>query len=272
MLIRNFIARAVVIGLARHRKTVSVLIPIMILAVVVPAAGQDVSDTTTKVDPLVENSVLSPEWNYSLRPYFFLSGLSGSVTVDPVTFPINTSFANILQRVKLGGFISFKAENNRWGFGADFQYINLYGESSSAEDTFMDLKNVIGEVDVLFRPESAPTLRFLVGVRAYSIIQNITLLGRVLPQADTIVVDPILGAFGSWMLRDRWNFELRGDIGGFGLSSEFTYQMIAEFRWGITETLSIPFGYRVLGYQIRQDDIWMNTRMSGAMLGLDIRF
>lgn len=223
-------------------------------------------------DPLTENSEISPEWRYSLRPYFFLSGISGSVTVDPVTFPLNSGFKDIIQHVKLGGFISFTATKNRWGVNADFQYINLFGESSLSRDTSVDLKNVIGEVDLLFRPEVAPTLHFLVGVRVYSIIQNVSLLGLAVPEANTTVVDPVLGAYGAWMLHERWDFELRGDIGGFGVSSDFTYQMMALFRWGINDTLSIPFGYRVLGYQIKKDDIWMDTRMSGAMLGLDIRF
>ena len=64
----------------------------------------------------------------------------------------------------------------------------------------MDLKNVIGEVDLLYRPEIAPTLRFLVGVRVYSVIQNVTLLGVEVLEANTTVVDPVLGAYGSWML------------------------------------------------------------------------
>ena len=104
-------------------------------------------------------------------------------------------------------------------------------------------------------------------MRVYSVIQNVTLLGVEVPEANTTVVDPVLGAYGSWVLHDRWDFELRGDIGGFGVSSEFTYQMMALFRWGINDTLSIPFGYRVLGYQIRKDNIWMNTRMSGRCWG-----
>lgn len=245
---------------------------LMFFMLLTSAAWSQADEAVTKVDPLAENSKISSDWNFSLRPYFFLSGLSGSITIDPVTFPINSSFSNILKHVKLGGFISFQAEKNRWGINADFQYINLYGESSLVNDSFVDLKNVIGEVDLMFRPESAPSLRFLVGVRAYSIIQNVTLLGRQLPKAETVVVDPILGAFGTWKLQDRWDFELHGDIGGLGISSDFTYQMMALFRWGISDSLSIPFGYRVLGYEIKQDDIWMNTRMTGAMLGLDIKF
>ena len=40
----------------------------------------------------------------------------------------------------------------------------------------------------------------------------------------------------------------------------------------VSDTVDIPFGYRVLGYLIEQDDVQMNTRMSGMMLGVDIRF
>ena len=213
----------------------------------------------------------SPKWNFNLRPYFFLSGISGSVTVPP-TFPMNSRFGDLLKHVKLGAFINFTAQKGQWGASGDFQYINLYGEGSGLLDVSLDLKNVIGEVDVFYEPDTAATLRFLAGVRAYSVKQTITIEGVELPAASTVVVDPILGAYGTWRLSEGWDFELRGDIGGFGVSSEFTYQMMVLFHWDITESLAIPFGYRVLGYQIKKDDILMDTRMAGMVLGLDIKF
>ena len=213
----------------------------------------------------------SSEWNFNLRPYFFLSGISGSVTVPP-TFPLNSKFGELLKHVKLGAFINFTAQKGQWGASGDFQYINLYGEGSGLLDVSLDLKNIIGEVDVFYQPDTAPTLRFLAGVRSYSVNQIVTIEGIELPEASTVVVDPILGAYGIWKLSDRWDFELRGDIGGFGVSSEFTYQLMALFHWDISESLAIPFGYRVLGYQIKQDEILMDTRMAGMVLGLDIRF
>ncbi len=213
----------------------------------------------------------SSKWNFNLRPYFFLSGISGSVTVPP-TFPMNSRFGDLLKHVKLGAFINFTAQKGQWGTSGDFQYINLYGEGSGLLDMSLDLKNVIGEVDVFYEPGTAATLRFLAGVRAYSVKQTIMIEGVELPAASTVVVDPILGAYGLWKLSDRWDFELRGDIGGFGVSSELTYQMMALFHWKISESLAIPFGYRVLGYQIKKDEILMDTRMAGMVLGLDIRF
>jgi hypothetical protein len=212
------------------------------------------------------------EWNYSLRPYFFLSGMSGSVTVDPVTIPLNSKFSDLLKNVKLGGFIGVTAIKGQWGVGGDFQYINLYAKNTGTLETAFDLKNVIGEVDVIYRPRMAPTLRFLAGVRVYSLTQTLVINERKIPPSSTTVIDPVIGAHGTWALGNAWDFELRGDIGGFGISSEFTYQMMALFHWDINDSLSLPFGYRILGHQIKQDSVRMNTRMAGLMLGLDFRF
>jgi hypothetical protein len=214
----------------------------------------------------------SSKWRFSLRPYLFLSGVSGSVTAEPFTFPINSSFSDLLDNVRIGGFVAFTAEKGQWGLYADFQYINLVGKGTSALNAELELENLIAEGDVTYRPGGAPTLRFLAGLRVYSIDQSVSILSQPLPKANTTVLDPILGAQGAWALSDRWDFEMRGDIGGFGISSEFTYQLLVLFHWDISRTLSIPFGYRILGYQIKTDEIWMNTRMGGLVLGLDIRF
>ena len=229
-------------------------------------------DKESDLTLLKENSTLSEDWQFSLRPYFYLSGLSGSITIDPLTFPVNSSFSALLENVKFGGFISLTAEKGRWGLNADFQYINLYGDSSGQLETSLDLKNIIGELDLIFRPQMAPTLRFLLGVRAYSVSQNFTFAGVPIPEAKATVWDPVIGAYGSWAIHNRWDFELRGDIGGFGVSSEATYQVMGLFRFGLGENTSIPIGYRILGYQIKQDDVRMNTRMMGAFIGFDFRF
>lgn len=248
-------------------------IRLMVLVLLVGVVNPGVSRATEEEPtPLEENITLEKGWKFSLRPYFFLSGLSGSITVDPLTFPVNSSFSTLLQNVKIGGFISFTAEKGQWGLNSDFQYINLYGESEGLENTSLDLKNIIGELDVIFRPEMAPNLRFLLGVRAYSVSQNFVLAGVSLPEASVTVWDPVIGAFGSWALHNRWDFELRGDIGGFGISSEATYQMMGAFRFGLGESTSIPFGYRILGYQIQTGGVLMNTRMMGAFIGFDFRF
>jgi hypothetical protein len=70
-------------------------------------------------------------WQFSLRPYFFLSGVSGSVTVSPVTVPINSSFSDLLNNLRPSGFVAFTAEKTPWGLVADFEYISLGGEGAA---------------------------------------------------------------------------------------------------------------------------------------------
>ena len=212
------------------------------------------------------------EWEFAIRPYFFLSGVSGSVTADPVTLPINSRFSDLLDNVRVGAFLAFTAEKGRWGFHTDFEYIRLVGEGTSSLDAALELENLIGEADVTLRPSRESTLKFLAGVRVYWVQQTLSVRGESLPEVDTTVLDPVLGAHGSWALGRTWGFEMRGDIGGFGVGSEFTYQLLTLFRWEISRALSLPFGYRVLGYQIRDENVWMNTRMGGLLLGVDFRF
>ena len=211
------------------------------------------------------------EWSLWIRPYFFLSGVSGSVTAEPLTFPVNSTFAELVKNVKMGAFVAFSAEKGPWGLYADLQYISLAGEGTSTLGARLTLENIIAEADFTFRPSAAPTLRFLVGLRVYSLDQTLAITGQPEIEANTTVYDPILGAMGEWQLSRRWGFEVRGDIGGFGISSEFTYQMMVLFRAGLSDAVSIPFGYRVLGYQINTGGVSMNTRMTGLVLGVDLR-
>jgi hypothetical protein len=235
------------------------------------AAGAMVSPTAAAADADADADVKA-DWQMSLRPYFFLSGLSGSVTAEPVTFPLNSSFSDLLDNLRPSAFVAFTAEKGAWGGYADLQYISLIAEATNVAGTSLELRNVIAEADVTYRPSLAPTLRFLAGARMYSVDQTLTIADQNAVEANTTVVDPILGAVGEWELSRRWAFEVRGDIGGFGAGSEFTHQLLALFHWHMSNTLSLPFGYRVLGYQIKTNDVWMNTRMDGLVVGLDIQF
>lgn len=206
-----------------------------------------------------------------IRPYFWLSGVSGSVTSAPLTFPINSSFGDLLDNVKIGAFAAVTVEKARWGMYGDFQYISLVGGGTGPSGATLELQNVIGEVDGFLRiPAGSGSLKFVLGVRVYSVDETLTPNSQPPVKSNTTVADPILGAVGEWSIGKRWNFEMRGDLGGFGIGSEFTNQLSVVFQWQINDRLRLPFGYRVLGYQINDGGVVMDTRMTGLVVGLDI--
>ena len=213
----------------------------------------------------------NPGFGTHIRPYFWLSGVSGSVTSTPLTFPINSSFGDLLDNVKVGAFAAVTMEKVRWGVYGDFQYISLVGEGTGASGATLELRNIIGEVDGFLRiPAGSGSLKFVGGVRVYSVDETLTPNNQQPIESNTTVADPILGAVGEWSTGKRWHFEMRGDLGGFGVGSEFTNQLSVIFLWQINDRLRLPFGYRMLGYQIKDGGVEMDTRMTGLVLGLDI--
>ena len=211
-------------------------------------------------------------WQMTLRPYLFLSGLSGSVTSGSLTFPINSSFGELIDNLRPSFFVAYTAERGAWGVYADAQYISLLGQATHAPGTSLELKNVIVEADLTYRPSLAPSLHFFAGLRMYTVDQTLNIASQPKVEANTTVVDPIIGATGAWALTPGWAFEMRGDIGGYGAGSEFTHQLMGLLTWRMNDTFRLPFGYRVLGYQIQTGDVMMNTQMGGVVVGLDAKF
>jgi len=248
-----------------------VIVLLVILALAPSAGAQPAADSSTqgKATPPSSESVT---WEFSLKPYVFLSGLAGAVTAGDVTFPINSSFSDLVDNLRVGGFVSLAGTKGRWGFLADLEYISLKGESAGRVPAELRLDTTIGELDATFGPAPGFGLRFLGGVRLFDVSQSLRVADDPALEASATVVDPILGAVGTWELGDRWRFGMRGDIGGFGVGSEFTYQLMLEFQLRISGSVGLPFGYRVLGYQIRQESLQLDTRLGGLFLGLEFRF
>jgi opacity protein-like surface antigen len=65
---------------------------------------------------------------------------------------------------------------------------------------------------------------------------------------------------------------LYGDVGGFGVGSDSTYQAIGGVVWQFSQRFSASAGYRYL-YQDFEDDgfVW-DMAMHGPFLGLGVKF
>jgi hypothetical protein len=89
-------------------------------------------------------------------------------------------------------------------------------------------------------------------------------------------VDPILGGRLSWNLSDDWVVGFRADVGGFGLSSEITWNLDATVRYRITKWLNLNGGFRAL-YEDHESGSGRNkfkyaAWMYGPWLGVGVEF
>jgi hypothetical protein len=58
--------------------------------------------------------------------------------------------------------------------------------------------------------------------------------------------DPILIARLTADIKDKWLFQFRGDVGGFGIGSDLTWQLQGYAGYRFTKVFQLSAGYRIL--------------------------
>lgn len=93
-------------------------------------------------------------------------------------------------------------------------------------------------------------------------------------------VEPLLGARTIWGLSERWAVTAAGDIGGFGIGSDFAWDAVGliGYRFNLfgDKNPRVLAGYRVLSQDYtdgsgRNKFKW-DVTLHGPILGLDIGF
>jgi hypothetical protein len=93
-------------------------------------------------------------------------------------------------------------------------------------------------------------------------------------------VDPLIGLRLRRRFTDHQDVLLRGDIGGFGLGSQFSWQLLAAYtyRWKVSDSLSVAgvLGYRALSTDYSSGSGFgaagMNLLFHGPLIGFGVRF
>jgi len=217
-------------------------------------------------------------WNFTFSPYVWVTSTKGKSSIGPISADIDVSYEDTLSDLRLALMLNFRAENGPWAIQADGVWADL--ESNSASD------NVSSEVGTTIwvaalngRYRVADNWEFLAGARYFRQDVDINLVvGSVPLGASSSVdwVDPVIGVKYSTALSDRWSFGAQGDIGGFGVGSEFAWQAWAMFDYRFAKSSSLALGWRHLDWDYEQGSgitkFTYDAYLTGPVLGLRFRF
>jgi hypothetical protein len=209
----------------------------------------------------------SEGWSFVASAYMWLASKRGVITLDNVGIPLDDPDEST------GLFLYLEAERGRWGVLADLDLLTSEDETDIVTGTVaVDEDTLIGELDATYRLGDDSSLQFLLGLRVLDSAQDISF--PVLPDqsTDTTQIDPVIGAQGTWPLGERFQFRLRGDVGGFGIDSDLTYQMFGVFAWEFVRHWGLTAGYRMVGWEFESDGVDNDLRLSGLLLGLAASF
>ena len=195
-------------------------------------------------------------WNFLTEIYLLFPNMNGETGIgDIVSVPIDADPGDVFSNLRFGGMLYFEAQTNKWALTSDLVFINLQNEIT--ETTLLHSGTVKANQGVWENAGLYRVLPFLeVGIggrlnhlkTSMEVNRNVFPTGteEVLRESTATWLDPVLIARLSADIKDKWLFQLRGDLGGFGIGSDFTWQAQAYAGYRFSKLFQLTAGYRIL--------------------------
>lgn len=232
-------------------------------------------------------------WEFTARPYLWLgagkatadlSAINPGASADLTELSLSTS--SLIDGIRLGGMSAIEARRSGYVFILDGAYGKFALAGSSIDPNFdgttLDVKawlfHVLAGRDILHTEELR--LSVIGGLRIFD--TNFTFNAPQAPPNPPIeipivkdtFIDPVIGTIGSIAITDRISVNLYGDVGGFGASSNLTWQFFGSVDFDITNSVSLDIGYRRIKWNVdeQENETLREFQGSGPVVGLQWRF
>lgn len=227
------------------------------------------------------------KWNFLIGVPIWFAGFDGTTIINGQESEEDAETRDVVQKVNghlnLAGALHFEAEKNRFGFLADALYMDLRA-NTDADNGEASLRAFIGELGgfyTLIEPKA--------GTKGWGEFRGDVLAGARFTwlelgldtdsfegDADEMFIDPFVGARMELGLTDWLYYELRGDIGGFGVGSDLVWNVDTGLEFRLTKNFDIGLGYRWLNYNFHDgsggNEFEFDATVSGPYLNVQLRF
>lgn len=230
-----------------------------------------------------QSAPTSDAWTFTLTPYVWLSGLGGEVTGPHGGESFTADFGDIFGTMKFSYMGLAEARRGNFSLVTDIMYLNLqqgvpvpgFGAYSGGSARTQSVEvSAIGLYTVA--EGSAGRIELGGGIRGWWFDTELRLDPGRLPgrtqSASTSWVDPVISARGVVRLNDSLSITAYGDIGGFGVGSQFTWQAFATLDYRITENISASAGFRWIHIDYDKGSSNISLDMAGPIIGASLRF
>jgi hypothetical protein len=218
-------------------------------------------------------------WNFVIAPYLWAPITTGEAVVNGEGQGIDTKPSDLLSSLNMAGMLYFEAANPNWSISADLLFVNLKNDVTiplaEPQAGALDVKMTSFGAYGMWR--AAQWFEIGVGGRFTSTNTELTAAAdgtnpEVDETADSSFFDPlIVYRFTVPMKNEKWNLGLRGDLGGFGVGSSFTYLVYPYAGYQFSHLFELTLGYRASGLDFEDgnggDLQKLNLSLHGVQLG-----
>jgi len=265
----------------------SFLIGLGLQAVPAAAADGSAAGTAEQVQAGEPASPTTDEqgWEFSAGPYLWMSSLKGDMGVVPEVEPvgIDFSFGDIFHHMKFALMGKFDARHGRFIATGDLLFLKM----SASDDIeirdvdFLDVKltssTFLTTVTAGYRAvdKDRMFLDLLAGGRLNVMKTGLDLTGpqRSFSGSETETwIDPVIAARFQVPLGKHWAARTYGDVGGFGVGSHFTWQLVGGVEYDVSSRWTLSAGWRHLDIDYDHQGFVFDAAMDGPILGAVYQF
>lgn len=234
----------------------SIVVLLSLVLVMIP-------DVLTAQDSLQSGS--SPgKWHYRVEPYLMFPNMSGQTGVAGLPLAdVDASASDIFSKLQMGFMLNVDAGNGTWAINSDFLYMSLKQELSPStllNSGEVKAKQMGWEVSGFRRV--APWLEFGIGGLLNSIELDLDItqnqvgggtISKSGNQSKTWL-DPMLISRFSTTGNGKFYGQLRAELGGFGIGSDFAWQIQGIAGYRFSKLFDMSLGYRAISLDYKDGD------------------
>ena len=226
---------------------------------------------------------------FQITPYLWSTGIRGDIRpfTDTPTVSIDHSFSDVFKDLDAAFFISAYARHGNLVFVGDFSTSSSSRSGSApvpGTPVHLPATGKLRQTSLTalagYRIASTADSRFdlLAGLRHWSVRGEIVvppILGAfpgVTASRSRSFTDPLIAARANIQLAPGWSTLLYGDVGGFGVGSHRTAQLVGTVNYQIQDNAFLSVGYRYLHVDYRDGGTRFDMRMGGPLLGATVLF
>jgi len=233
------------------------------------------------INAFAQEDIATKKWHYLGEVYMMFPNMNGETGVRELpTVSVDANVGDILGHLKMGGMFYLEATNDDWSISSDFLYMDL--EQDAVPTTLItsgkvSMQQTAWELAGLKRVQ--PWLDLGLGARLVNLHAEIdlqTVINDRSASIDQTWVDPIIIARTQGFFTEKIYWQFRGDLGGFGIGSDFTWQAQANIGYRFSKLFQTSIGYRYIGIDYDNgegsDRFIYDVDTFGAVLRLGFNF
>jgi len=227
-------------------------------------------------------------WHYLVQPYAMFPNMNGETGIgDLPTIPVDEDPQDIFDNLQMGAMLYLEARNDSWTFSSDVLYMDLGsdiggGDPPTLLEGNVDVSQIGWELAAMRRVTPWWELGIGLTYNQVDVDLDLTLNLPIVGPTDRSGgleenwIDPTIVSRVAFPINDKWSFQARGNIGGFGVGSDLMWQIMADVVYRQSDKWSFAFGYRVIDIDYDKgsglDRFVYDMQTFGPQLKLGYRF